>query len=128
MRQDEVLRVGDANVVIGVAFGEVGNDFHLKIRRIARRAADRLQADGDGGMARLLVRVQVYLRPLGKIGLGGLGGLERLRAVCGVKGRRGKIGMDAVDLGLWQVDLHRDRRWAAYSASTWRVNSLRQVR
>ena len=45
MRQDQVLLVADAHLVVAVALGEVGDQVHLVGGGVARRAADRLQRD-----------------------------------------------------------------------------------
>ena len=47
VRQDQVLLVADADLVVAVGLGEVGDEPHLLGGRVARRAADRLQRDGD---------------------------------------------------------------------------------
>ena len=54
MGQDEVLLVRDADFVVGVILGEIGDSVHLRRRCVARGAADRLQRDGDDDIARRL--------------------------------------------------------------------------
>ena len=43
MRQDEILLMRDADFVVRVGFGEIGDGFHLLSGHVAGNAADRLQ-------------------------------------------------------------------------------------
>ena len=63
VRQDDVLLVADAQLVVGVLLGEIGEDAHLLGRRVARGAADRLQRDGDDRVVRQPVRGDVGVDP-----------------------------------------------------------------
>ena len=63
MRQDQVLLVADADLAVAVALGEVGDEVHLVGGGVARRAADRLQRDGDDGVAGDAVRHDVLVDP-----------------------------------------------------------------
>ena len=47
VRQDQVLLVADADLVVAVGLGEIGDEAHLLGGGVARRAADRLQRDRD---------------------------------------------------------------------------------
>src|SRR6478735_1228230 len=47
MRQDEVLRMGDAQFVMRILLGQVGDEPHLLRGRVARRLAYRLQRNGQ---------------------------------------------------------------------------------
>ena len=84
--------------------GQVGHQVHLVGRGIARRAAVRLQRDVDDGVARHLVLHQVGAGPARELRILQLRGLER-RIDVGQRlvGRRREIAMDALDLGLRQV-------------------------
>ena len=63
VRQDDVLLVADAQLVVGVRLGQVGEHPHLLGGRIARRAAERLQRDRDDRVVRQLVRRDVGVDP-----------------------------------------------------------------
>ena len=59
MGQDEVLLVRDADLVVRIVLGEIGDSVHLVGARVARDGADRFQRDGDRDIARGLVRHDV---------------------------------------------------------------------
>ena len=63
VRQDDVLLVADAQLVVGVLLGEIGEQPHLLGGRVARRAADRLQRHRDDGVVRHPVRGDVGVDP-----------------------------------------------------------------
>ena len=111
MRQDQVLLVADADLVEAVALGEVGDGVHLLGGGIARDAADRLQRDGDDGVARHLVRRDVVLRPSAR----SRGSSSRAARSAGdrgrqrLEGRRREVGARCA----------RARRPAASSSPSW---------
>ena len=55
VRQHQILLVGDADLAEGILLGQIGDGVHLLGGGVARRPADRLQRDGDDGIARPLV-------------------------------------------------------------------------
>ena len=63
VRQDEVLLVADAHLVVAELLGEVGEHPHLLGGRVARRAADRLQRHGDDGVVRRACARRRWCRP-----------------------------------------------------------------
>ncbi len=101
VRQHQVLLVRDAHLVEGIALGEIGDGVHLLGAGIARDAADRLQRDGDKGVARLLVGVRVARHPALEAAVGRA---QRHLGGPAVEGRRGEIRLDAADLGLGQLE------------------------
>jgi hypothetical protein len=46
MRQDQVLLVADADLVEGVALGDIGDRIHLGVAGVAGRFAGALERDG----------------------------------------------------------------------------------
>ena len=79
VRQHDVLRMRDAQFVEAVLLGEVGHQVDLVGAGIAGNAADRLQADVDDGIARLLVRLDVLVEPDREIGIARSVRFERRR-------------------------------------------------
>ena len=75
----------DAHLVEGIALGEVGDRVHLVGGGVAGHAADRLQRDGDDGVARLLVRMRVARHPA-------IEGALRRTQTPPCAGRRSKAG------------------------------------
>ena len=63
--------------VEAVFFSQIGHHAHLVRRRVARNAADRLQADHGGDVTCLLVRDRVAINPEGEIGIGAIDSLAR---------------------------------------------------
>ncbi len=63
MRQDQVLLVGNPNLVGGERLGEIGNRVHLVGAGIARHLADPLQRDGHAGIVGMAVRRHVVAHP-----------------------------------------------------------------
>ena len=76
MRQDQVLLVADPHLAGAIAFGEVGDEFHLVGGGVARRAADGLQRERDDGVAADAVGEGVLLDPGGERRIAGFGALE----------------------------------------------------
>ncbi|MNY68766.1 hypothetical protein D3C86_2065880 [compost metagenome] len=63
MRQDQVLLVADTDLVEGILLGDVCNSLHLRVGRVPRNAADRLQRDRHHAVVRMLVRLHVLVNP-----------------------------------------------------------------
>ena len=70
MRQHQVLLMGDADLAVAEAIGEVGQRIHLVGGRVARRDALTLQADGDRRMIRMTMRGDVARFPGAEAGIG----------------------------------------------------------
>ncbi len=106
MRQDQVLGVGNADILMAIGLGEMGDDHHLSVGGIACNPADRLVAHRDGGIAGLFVGVQVRIGPECETRIGGFRALEgsTCRGFAGQLRRR-EISVDTLDLGLGQGDL-----------------------
>ena len=83
MRQDEVLRVGHADLAEAVAVGQIGQRVHLLRRDVAGNAARRLQRDGDDGVAGRLVGGEVHRGPAGELRVLGLAALDSRRSSAG---------------------------------------------
>src|SRR3546814_2665113 len=84
MRQHDILRMRHAQFVEAVTLGKIRHEIDLLGARIAGNAADRLQADIDDRIARLLVGLDVLVEPGGEIRIRavhivGKPGLERRR-------------------------------------------------
>ena len=69
MRQHDVLRMADAQLVEAVALGEVGHHAHLVGRGIARNAAFGLQRDVDDGIATARWGPRLFFAQRAKAGL-----------------------------------------------------------
>src|SRR5262249_14770262 len=95
VREQQVLFMGNAQLVVGEALGEVGDRLHLLRGSITGNAADRLERDRDDGVPRLLVGVRVVLEPSLKAAVAEArrGALAAL-----LEAWRRKIGIDAADL------------------------------
>src|SRR6267143_1381781 len=74
--ENQVLLVRDAQLAERIAVGEVGDFFHLLDGDVAGRHAGLLQGQRDGGVARLLVRMNVALVPVRECALRGERGFE----------------------------------------------------
>src|SRR6266581_401171 len=74
--KDQVLLVGYAQLAERIAVGEVGDFFHLLDGDVARRHAGLLERQRDGGVTRLLVRMDVALVPVREHPLGRKRGFE----------------------------------------------------
>ncbi len=101
VRQDQVLLVGDADVVLAEALGEVGHDLHLLGGGVPGGFADALQRHLDDRVARDLVWLQVVAREPGEgrgRGLGRLEGLGHRRQ--GFERLRDEGAADAGELGV----------------------------
>ena len=107
MGQHQVLLVADQDLVEAVALGQVGDRLHLRCRRVARHAADRLQRDADDGVARHLVRVDVAAHEAGELAVVETPLLEgsRLGRRQHGEGRRREVGLGCADLLLGQAQL-----------------------
>src|SRR5579862_6946704 len=99
MRQDQVLLVADADLGEAVRIHQICERVHLRVRRVARHAADGLQGDRRDGVARRAVSGDVRLHPV------------RERCVAGghlvgkrLEGGRREIGVDAVELRARQLE------------------------
>ena len=96
--------MGDPDIVLAEAFGEVGHDLHLFGGGVAGRGPDGLQRDLDDAVAGDLVRFQIVAEEPREGGRRGPGGLQRLRhSRQGLEGHRGEGAADAGDLGVRQV-------------------------
>ena len=122
VRQDDVLRVRDAQFVEAVALGEIGHEVDLIGSRVAGDAADRLQADRKDGIARLLVRSSILFAPSLKPTAVrfersreagswrrclDFARHERGRGVVGLERGRCEHRGDAVELGLGRIEPER---------------------
>src|SRR5258708_32710432 len=76
MREVGVLLVADARLALAVALGQVGDQLHLVGGGITRRAADRLQRDGDEGMTADAMRMDVLADPGVEAGIQLAGAIE----------------------------------------------------
>src|SRR5438552_1400877 len=74
--KDQVLLVGYAQLAERIALGEIGDFFHLLDGDVAGRHAGLLEGQRDGGVTRLLVRMDVALVPVGERPLGRKRGFE----------------------------------------------------
>ena len=93
MRQDDILLVADADFAVAIGLGQVRKGAHLVAGGIARRGPVRLQADGDDGMGRVAVGVQVGIGPGAKHRVGLTGGVIRA-VVCLLQIRAFEHGAD----------------------------------
>eukprot|EP01022_Parablepharisma_sp_SALTPOND_P026560 TRINITY_DN643_c0_g3_i1.p1 TRINITY_DN643_c0_g3~~TRINITY_DN643_c0_g3_i1.p1 ORF type:complete len:1321 (+),score=447.37 TRINITY_DN643_c0_g3_i1:3726-7688(+) len=85
--QHQVLLVGHAQFAEAVLVGQVGHEVHLVGGDVARRHARLLQRQQHGGIARLLVGLDVALDPVGKTTVFGLQAF-----VLGIHRRQGSVG------------------------------------
>src|SRR6266852_4453366 len=74
--KDQVLLVGHAQLAERIAVGEIGDFFHLLDGDVAGRHTGLLEGQGDGGVTRLLVRVNVAFVPVRERPLGRKRGFE----------------------------------------------------
>src|SRR2546423_1281605 len=84
--KDQVLLVGHAQLAERIAVGEVGDFLHLLDGDVARRYAGFLQRQCDGGVTRLLVRMDVALVPVRECAVRGERGFE-----SGIGGRQPQV-------------------------------------
>src|SRR5947209_726483 len=117
--KDQVLLVGYAQLAERIALGEIGDFFHLLDGDVAGRHAGLLEGQRDGGVTRLLVRMDVALVPVRERPLGRKRGFEsgigcRQPQVA----RARKAAFDAGDL------LGDERRGAVLQVRPFRVDFL----
>src|SRR6266571_5112313 len=74
--KDQVLLVGYAQLAERIAVGEIGDFFHLLDGDVAGRHAGLLERQRDGGVTRLLVRMNVALVPVSERAVRGERGFE----------------------------------------------------
>ena len=118
MRQDDVLGMGDARLIEGIFFGEIGDDPHLLRGRVAWRLADGLERNRQRRIAALLVAEKIVLDETRQFAVAGLGRFQLARDVgqAFIGGRREKAG-DARE--FLRVDVgRRGESMAANSSST----------
>src|SRR5262245_55117944 len=101
VRQHQILLVGDAHLIEGVALGKLGDRLHLGGRGIAGNAADRFQRNGDDGVTWLLVGMRVAGHPAIEAAIRRA---QARRRRPRRKGGWGEIIRDALDLRLGQLE------------------------
>ncbi len=101
--QHQVLLVGNAQFAEAELVGQVGNGFKLLVVSIARGNRGRFQRQGDGGVARHLVRLNVAHGPVVEALFGfALGQVAGVIAAELLIGRGGEVAGNTIQLLLGQ--------------------------